>query len=90
MFSAITAFVLTVVVGFCVASWSGNGDFGNMVAIAFAGSVIVYKLSRLYKALVPESRPVFPDDTVEEDDEVIEEIPEEESYGVNDLTDDEE
>ena len=91
MFSAMLTFVLTVIVGFCVASWSNNGEFGIMIAIAFAAAVIVYKLTRLYKALVPENEPVFPDDTAEDDnDEVIEEVPEEESYGVNDLADDEE
>ena len=91
MFSAMLTFVLTVIVGFCVASWSNSGEFGIMIAIAFAAAVIVYKLTRLHKALVPENEPVFPDDTAEDDnDEVIEEVPEEESYGVNDLADDEE
>ncbi len=90
MFSAIITFVGTVVVAFLVGSLSNSSFWAILAAIAFVGAVIVYKLNRLYKALVPESEPTFDDTPEEDDDEVIEEVPEEESYGVNDLTDDEE
>ncbi len=60
-----------------------------ITSIAFVGAVIVYRLHRLYKALVPESEVVFPPYDEENGEENITPVPEEESYGVNELDDSE-
>ena len=54
MLSATVTFILTVIVGFCVASWFCEGDMGIIAAVAFVGAVIVYKLSSLRRAFDAE------------------------------------
>ena len=89
MFFAIITFLVTVFIGFFVALFTGSTGLGAVAAIALVGAVVVYRLHRIYKLLVPDYQvlPPYVEDETDEEEPVP--VPEEESYGVNELDDEE-
>ena len=89
MFFSVITFIATVFLGLFVALCTDSVGIGAITSIALIGAVIVYRLHGLYKALVPDNEVVPPTYGEENAEENITPVPEEESYGVNELDDSE-
>ncbi len=89
MYVAITAVIASLFVGCVVGSLTSSEELFVLTSAAVAFGILIYRIESLRKAILSakESAPVKTPE--KEEVTMTEPVPEEESYGVNELPDEE-